>query len=224
MVKRSPAAWPVQAPGSSSRTLTGGAARGEAESIRAEGREAGSYTLDVASRPACEALAESVASTVGSVSCLVNNAGVLYPSRIGDADATAILEKTSAVNVHGPFNVKRAFLPALRQTRGCVVNVGSIQSFVAAAYSTAYATSKGAVAQLTRTLAAEFVEDGIRVNAIAPGLIETAMTEVSRADDRRMQAFRAHTPMKPIGLPLGDQPPTLERYRALTGGEFSAAC
>jgi NAD(P)-dependent dehydrogenase (short-subunit alcohol dehydrogenase family) len=81
-----------------------------------------------------------------------------------------------------------------------VVNLASILSQRAAPGTLAYAASKGAVAQLTRGLAVELAPD-VRVNALAPGVIETPMTAVTRASPEAVGAFLAHTPMKRLGRP-----------------------
>jgi NAD(P)-dependent dehydrogenase (short-subunit alcohol dehydrogenase family) len=106
-----------------------------------------------------------------------------------------------AVNVDGAFNVTWAFADQLRRTHGTVVNVASINSFTAPAGSGVYPVSKGALAQLTRALAVELAPDGVRVNAIAPGIIATAMAEPTIADPKRLEAFLTHVPMKRVGQP-----------------------
>ena len=77
----------------------------------------------------------------------------------------------------------------------------SINSFTAPAGSGVYPVSKGAIAQFTRALAAELAPDGVRVNAIAPGIIATAMAEPTIADPKRLEAFPTHVPMKRVGQP-----------------------
>ena len=177
------------------------AAQAVADAIRARGGDARAYGLDITDRAACQALAERVAKEAGDVSCLVNNAGVLLHGGFGDAQAPEKWQRTLDVNVQGTLNMTHAFLPALRKTRGSVINLGSIASFLSSSASTAYAASKGAIAQITRSLAAELAADGIRVNAIAPGTIDTAMTAKLKTDPERLRVFELHTPMRRIGRP-----------------------
>lgn len=172
-----------------------------ADEIRREGGIASAAALDVADKAACLALRERVIGLYGAVSILVNNAGILQRGPFDQADADQAWERTFAVNVNGTYNMIRAFLPMLKETRGSVVNLGSIQSFVATPNSAAYTASKGAILQLTKALAVELAPSGIRVNAIAPGFIETPMTQATRDNPERMQALLAHTPMRRVGQP-----------------------
>ena len=103
------------------------------------------------------------------------------------------------VNVNGIFNVVHANLPALRQTRGSIINVASIASFVGVADTLGYSPSKGAVKLFTQALARELATDGIRVNAIAPGVIETPMTQSTRDDPERLAGFLKRTPLGRVG-------------------------
>ena len=169
--------------------------------IAGDGGAAWSFALDITDAEACRDVAARVAAECGLVSILVNNAGVLLRGRLTEPDAAERWARTLDVNVQEPFNVTMALLPALRQSRGAVINIASIQSFVAPVGSAAYSVSKGALAQFTRALAAELAEDGVRVNAIAPGIIETPMSAVTRADPDRLAQFLTHVPLRRVGQP-----------------------
>ena len=177
------------------------AARTIADSIVAEGGKARGFMLDVTDEESCAKLARDLSLLVGPIRILVNNAGIFLRGNLVAADGRERWDRTMAVNVQGPFNVTMAFVDQLKLTRGTIVNIASINSYVAAAGAGAYPVSKGALAQFTRALASELAADGVRVNALAPGLIVTAMTEPTRADPKRLEAFLAHVPMKRAGEP-----------------------
>jgi len=166
-----------------------------AADIAEQGGQATAINFDVTDRAAAEAAADEVRDRIGPVDVLVNNAGILERKPVDDADLLDSAERHWRVNAQGTLIVTRAFLAQLRETRGCVVNLASICSFISYAKVTGYAASKGAVAQLTRALAVELAADGIRVNALAPGVISTPMTKETREDPQRLGAFLAQTPM-----------------------------
>jgi 3-oxoacyl-[acyl-carrier protein] reductase len=186
--------------------INGEAAAAAAAELRAAGGTAQSFTLDVADRQACRTVAAQVASEIGPVSVLVNNAGINRRNGFtGDADALIRdWDDIMATNLNGPFNVTHAFLSSLRAAKGRIVNIASIQSFmhVRTPNSPAYTTSKHGVLGFTRALAAELGKDGVRVNAIGPGFIETPLNEKVRATNPELvKIFLDHTPLGRTGTP-----------------------
>ena len=172
-----------------------------AADIRQRGRAACPLELDVTDAEACAALAQSVAREVGPIAILFNNAGIIIREGISSPRAQENWRRVLDVNLTGTFNVTHAFLSALRETRGTIINLGSIASFLGVADTLGYAPSKGGVKLLTQALARELAADGIRVNAIAPGVIETAMTEATRNDPGRLAGFLGRTPLGRVGQP-----------------------
>jgi NAD(P)-dependent dehydrogenase (short-subunit alcohol dehydrogenase family) len=177
-----------------------GAAR-TAAAIRATGAEAWGFRLDVTDAEGCGAVAAEVARVAGPVSVLVNNAGVCPRHGIDSPELRRAWNQALDVNLHGTLNVTLAFLPAIRESRGAIVNIASIASFVSTATSIGYSTSKAALKMLTQNLAQELAKDGVRVNAIAPGTIATEMTVATREDPARREKFLSRIPMGRFGEP-----------------------
>lgn len=165
------------------------------------GRGAASYRVDVTDRDACDALSATVRLEIGAVSVLVNNAGIIRRGSVQDADARADWDATLSVNLDGPYMMTTAFLDHLRETRGSVINIGSIQSFVALPNSAAYTTSKGGVRLLTQALAIELGRLGIRVNAIGPGMIATPLNAKARENPDYMENFGKRIALGRLGAP-----------------------
>ncbi len=186
--------------------INGEAATETVKQIRDAGGKAQAFPLDVTDRAACRAVAAEVARQLGQASVLVNNAGITRRNAF-TADANAVAkdwQDVLATNLNGMFNVTQAFLAQLRANKGRIVNLGSIQSFVhlRTPSSAAYTTSKHGVLGFTKALAAELEKDGVRVNAIGPGLIETPLNAQVRANNPELvKIFLDHTPLGRTGKP-----------------------
>jgi len=176
-------------------------AESAAQEIRAGGGKAWAYQLDVTDATACTELAKRVQAEIGPANVVVNNAGIIIRETIDSPRAHENWRRVLDVNVNGIFNVVHAWLPALRQTRGNIINVASIASFVGVGSTLGYSPSKGAVRLFTQALARDLSPDGIRVNAIAPGVIETPMTASTREDPNRLAGFMTRTPLGRVGRP-----------------------
>ncbi|XUW93605.1 SDR family oxidoreductase (plasmid) [Burkholderia sp. M6-3] len=151
-------------------------------------------TLDVRSTDDINA----AMSAFSRLDIVVNCAGVI--SRI-EEHRIDVFERVMDINLHGTMRVCSAARHLLKASSGCIVNTASMLSFFGGGLVPAYSASKGAVAQLTKSLAIAYAADGIRVNAIAPGWIATPLTQALQDDDNRSQAILERTPMRRWGTP-----------------------
>jgi NAD(P)-dependent dehydrogenase (short-subunit alcohol dehydrogenase family) len=140
-----------------------------------------------------------VVSGLDRLDVLVNAAGIIL--RDGREHEPEGFERVLEVNLAGTMRMCAACRPLLEASRGCVLNVASMLSFFGSAAQPAYSASKGGVAQLTKSLAAAWAPKGIRVNAIAPGWIETEMTRPLREDPERSRRILDRTPLGRWGKP-----------------------
>ncbi|OWJ64298.1 SDR family NAD(P)-dependent oxidoreductase [Inquilinus limosus] len=150
--------------------------------------------LDVTDAAAVEALVGGF----GRLDILVNCAGVI---RRGAEHDPAVFEQVLAVNLTGTMRLCAAARPLLKATRGCIVNTASMLSFFGGGLVPGYSASKGGVLQLTKSLAIAYAEDGIRVNAVAPGWIATPLTQALQDDPARSGPILSRTPMGRWGRP-----------------------
>jgi NAD(P)-dependent dehydrogenase (short-subunit alcohol dehydrogenase family) len=153
---------------------------------------------DVADAKAVAAALAETAVRFGRLDALVNNAGVAVFAPLlqtSDADWDRVL----AVNLTGPFLCSKAAVPLLREHGGAIVNITSISSLRASTLRSAYGTSKAGLAHLTKQLAVELASMGIRVNAVAPGPVETAMAKQVHTPEIRADYHDA-IPLNRYGL------------------------
>jgi NAD(P)-dependent dehydrogenase (short-subunit alcohol dehydrogenase family) len=169
--------------------------------VEATGASAWTFALDVTDAEACARLADDVQRHIGDLHVLVNNAGLMIRETVDSPRVHDAVRRLMEVNYFGTFNALHAFLPALRRTRGCVINIASGAALTGLPGCVGYSPSKGAVKMLTQSMAADLGNDGIRVNAIAPGVVETAMTESTRNDPQRLGRFMARIPAGRLGRP-----------------------
>jgi NAD(P)-dependent dehydrogenase (short-subunit alcohol dehydrogenase family) len=136
---------------------------------------------------------------IGPIDILINNAGIIIREGVDSPNAVSNLALMLKVNVMGSFIPVHSWLPALRATKGCIINLASIAATAGLAGTMGYSPSKGAVKLMTQALAVELADDGIRVNALAPGVIETPMTAPTREAPEKLARFMQRTPMKRVG-------------------------
>jgi NAD(P)-dependent dehydrogenase (short-subunit alcohol dehydrogenase family) len=179
--------------------IRGDLAQATAAELAARGHTCWDEALDVTRRDAVDAFADRILNRLGPISILVNNAGIGSDAALDRPDAAKIWDDTIAVNLTGVFNVSRAFLPALKQTKGTIVNISSVVAFTSGFADSGYVASKGGVRSLTQKMCRELAVHGIRVNAVAPGYIDTAM--VATDDRRTLDWLSWHCPMKRLGRP-----------------------
>lgn len=161
---------------------------------------AASLMLDVAAPDAGTRIAQAALAAFGRIDLLVNNAGIGGSRRLDQSD-DALIARFLDVNLGAVLRVTRDVLPHLPRPGGRVVNVASIFGIAGHPGTMAYAVAKAGVAQATRTLAAELGPVGIRVNAVAPGVIETAMTEGFLRDSWYVSGMVQAAPLRRAGTP-----------------------
>jgi len=168
--------------------------------VEATGGRAVAEQVDVCDSGAVAEAVERVADRCDRIDVLINNAGIIRDNLLAfldDEDVRAVLD----TNVGGVFNVTRAVVPFMvSQRAGKIINMSSVAGDKGGRGQTNYAASKGAINAMTRALAAELAPRGITVNAVAPGVIETEMTEAVLA--RAGKEVISRIALGRIGLPL----------------------
>ncbi|MCR4805682.1 MAG: SDR family oxidoreductase [Clostridia bacterium] len=154
---------------------------------------------DLRSEAEADALVDDVLGTYGRIDALVNCAGISLSGQVQDT-ASADWDLQMATNATSCFLMTRAVLPSMIEARsGVIINISSMWGIAGASCEAAYSASKGAVIAFTKAVAKEVGPSGIRVNCVAPGVIETAMLDRYSRED--LQALADETPLGRLGDP-----------------------
>lgn len=177
-------------------------AQATANAIGATGGCAVAIAVDVADRAAVSAMAQQALAAFGRVDVVCNNAGILDDFLPAADTSDALWDRVIAVNLTGPFIISRAFIPhMLEQGSGTFVNIASMAGLVAQAGGTAYTVSKHGVIGLTRQIAADYGQRGIRANAICPGSIDTDLSREFLKDAPEVLKIVNSVPAGRMGRP-----------------------
>jgi len=177
------------------RVIAAGLAPSDAQRSELAADGIDTVALDVASQPQVDALFAALAS----LDVLVNCAGMIR--RAGAEHDPEVFAQVLDVNLTGTMRTCVAARPLLRASGGAIVNTASMLSFFGGGLVPAYSASKGGVAQLTKSLAAAYAVERIRVNAVAPGWIATPLTQALQDDAERSRAILERTPLNRWGTP-----------------------
>ena len=170
-----------------------------AGAARAAGAEARAWTVDIADEEAVDRVVAEVVAAYGGLDVLCNIAGLMRTGHSHEVP-TEQWDLVIGVNLTGTFLVTRACLPHLLETQGNIVMAASTSSLSGHPYMLAYAASKGGVLAMTYTLAMEYARRGIRVNAVAPGVVWTPRVSGYLGDEGR-ERNSANSPLRRVALP-----------------------
>lgn len=169
------------------------------DELKADGYQAIACRADVSDRTQVVAMVRTVKETFGPVSLLVNNAGVAGQALFQDV-TDEMWNRYFSVNLNGARNTIQAVLPdMLHEKNGVIINVSSIWGLHGASCEVTYSCTKHALIGLTRSLAMELAPSNIRVNCVAPGVIDTDMVQVLGKDT--LNELAAQTPLGRLGTP-----------------------
>ncbi|MHA1688740.1 MAG: SDR family NAD(P)-dependent oxidoreductase [Promethearchaeota archaeon] len=174
------------------------------EEIKKEGGDAIFVRGDVSKEEDVKKIVNETVNAFGKIDILFNNAGIVIPGKI-DTLSTENWDRTMEVNVRSVYLMSKHALPYLKKTRGIIINNSSSVALKGVKDRAAYTASKGAVLSLTRAMAADYIEEGIRVNAICPGTTDTPSLAKRLAEfedpEKARKEFIARQKMGRLGTP-----------------------
>jgi NAD(P)-dependent dehydrogenase (short-subunit alcohol dehydrogenase family) len=193
------------------------------EQIRKDGGCGIFVRADIAEESEVIAAVAAASAEFKRIDVLYNNAAVLFHDRDARAHELDLetWERTTSVNLRGPFLCAKHVIPfMLKQGGGSIINLGSPTGLIGCAPNlTAYSASKAGIFGLTRVMAASYARDGIRVNAVIPGTMDTPMNASLLLDAKRREEYREAVPMGRLGVP-GD----IEGLAVFLASEESSYC
>ncbi|HUG33724.1 MAG TPA: SDR family oxidoreductase [Anaerolineales bacterium] len=176
---------------------------------------------DVSKAEDCQRAVEETVRLHGALDVLVNCAGIIYRNRTVEQTTEEEWDATFDVNVKGTFLMCKYSMPALRERKGSIVNVASYVGLVGFAKTSAYAASKAAIVNLTRSMALDYAREGVRVNAVCPGSVDTEMIhDAWRKYGDVEEAQRIWAEKHPIGR-IANVEEVAQAILFLAGGEAS---
>lgn len=178
------------------------------------------YEVDVRS----EEQIKASFSTMSSLDILVNNAGIYFQKGIEDVGLDE-LRNIFSINYNGTFLCAKYGLPLLKKSKGNIVNIASALGIAPEASSPAYCSTKAAVIMLTKCLSLAYANDGIRVNAVLPGVVDTDLLRNSVPDEKERELYAQQRPLKRFGLPIDVANTVLflasEQASFITGAQYT---
>jgi len=182
------------------RVMAAGRDAGRTEKLQKYSPLIETWTGDIGSAEACAELTTQCVEKLGRLDLLVNNAGIYFPAN-AESTSDEIWTSTIAVNLNAVFFLSREAMPYIREARGVILNIASDWGLVGGKDAVAYCASKGGVVMMTRAMALDHAHEGIRINAVCPGDVETPMLYgegAARGVDAD-EALRQAAEMSPTG-------------------------
>jgi len=169
--------------------------------VENEGKSCLLLSGDIGEEKFCKSVIKSTVKHFGRLDILVNNAAEQHPQDSIEKISEKQLEKTFRTNIFSYFFMVKASLKYLKKTRGIVINTTSVTAYRGSEHLLDYSATKGAIVAFTRSLALSLVDQGIRVNGVAPGPIWTPLI-ASTLSPKKIQTFGSDVPMKRAGEPV----------------------